>query len=105
MRDAPDNMLNLRGTMDRTRDADIGGQCSRNAGIGGQSAKDADIHRDTTLHQRLQIRLFWTFYWEIPSLHRIQEIHVGNYLQLEIALSIFNLRGFGSRKGRLLRIR
>ena len=62
-------------------------------------------HRDTTLPQRLQIRLFWTFYWEIPSLHRIQEIHVGNYLQLEIALSIFNLRGFGSRKGRLLRIR
>ena len=43
MRDAPDNMLNLRGTMDRTRDADIGGQCSRNAGVGGQSAKDADI--------------------------------------------------------------
>ena len=43
MRDAPDNMLNLRGTMDRTRDADIAGQCSRNAGIGGQSAKDANI--------------------------------------------------------------
>ena len=72
----------------------------------GQSAKDADIlHRGTTPQQRLQIRLFCTSYWEIPNLHRIQEIHVGNYLQLEIALSIFKLREFGSWKGRLLRIR